>query len=105
MRALLIDPLKRAVTKIEIGDHTCDISAKLGGRLRRAHRLPRGASLFVAECSQSSDRFKIGGSEPLIGQGIIVGSRSFSGHYNSTSVDEQAVSSIVCFIEDLHRSP
>lgn len=83
MRAILIDPIKREVTEVQIhhaleGDTLGDLQKAVGGYIELAHRFDNGDDLFVNEegLYKYSIFFDIGAHSPFAGSGIIVGHNS-----------------------------
>ncbi|MBR0950340.1 hypothetical protein [Bradyrhizobium canariense] len=73
MKAILIDPSKKSVARIDISQDA-RLSDYFGEKPRLTMRFPNGDDLF-AGVQERAEAFIIGGSRPIAGSGLIVGRR------------------------------
>ena len=77
MKAILIDPNTKSVTRIDISKDA-RLSDCFGEKPQVAVKLPKGDVLF-AGVQEHAEAFIIGGSRPIAGPGLIVGRRTGPG--------------------------
>jgi hypothetical protein len=77
MKAIMIDPNTKSVTRIDISKDA-RLSDYFGEKPEAAVKLPKGAVLF-AGVQEHAEAFIIGGSRPIAGPGLIVGRRTGPG--------------------------
>jgi len=77
MKAILIDPNTKSVTRIDISKDA-QMSDYFGEKPRMAMKFPKGDVLF-AGVEARAEAFIVGGSRPIAGPGLIVGRRTGPG--------------------------
>ena len=84
MKAILIDPNTKSVTRIDISKDA-RMSAYFGEKPRVAMKFPTGDVLF-AGVQERAEAFIVGGSRPIAGPGLIVGRRTGPGERSPARV-------------------
>lgn len=99
VRAILIDPDKRTVSETKISDRWSDIQrVHDGGRLTRVATLPKGDGVYVPQhAGDDAPCFRLGGSKPFQGSGLVLGRRGQWGLFCDAVTDVDAVASLAGF--------
>lgn len=98
VRAILIDPVERTVSVMKVSERWNEIRNQCdGARLIRVATLPRGDGLYIAEDAKDSATFKLGGSRPYGGYGLVLGKRGEWGFICDALTDLNDVASLAGF--------
>lgn len=99
VRAILIDPGKRTVSVTKVSDRWLDIQRVYdGGKLIRVATLPKGDGVYVPEhADKAAPRFRLGGSRPFQGFGLVLGKRGRWGLFGDAVTDMAGVASLAGF--------
>jgi hypothetical protein len=97
IRALLINPYEQEISETSVPEFTREISKKFGGKLVREATLPNGDGVYVTKPEQPGRSFRLGGSEPFTGFGIVLGRRGPFGAFRTTNCGLDAIADIVTF--------
>lgn len=93
MKAILIDPNAKRVTRIDIG-REARLSDYFGEKPQVAAKLPKGDVLY-AGVEVRAEAFILGGSRPIAGPGLIVGRRTGPGERGPALVRLDDVAAMV----------
>jgi hypothetical protein len=98
MTAILINPFRAEISGIERYLFAYDIREILGGPLERAAVLPHGDVLFVAAGCISTQGFRLAGSGPYPGYGVVIGPRGAFGEFRKARLRRSSIAEIVVFV-------
>ena len=99
VRAILIDPGKRTVSVTKVSDRWSDIQHVYdGGKLTRVATLPKGDGVYVRHHAEdAAPCFRLGGSKPFRGYGLVLGKRGQWGLFGDAVTDVASVASLAGF--------